>query len=232
MSKNRGKRDHVMYQQLQECSELETDPFWKELYMDLALGKNTNNLFVSQDGCVVYKIKSKLNYPLEGKTVQEICSQLKPILIRFTNLSSEADMTEMRQLFASEAKTFSDKSVQSWSSVKKKGLKDMMLIDFVIGEKHSKNLSTRESTALLDLLKKLFLMKAVHSNDVQIEDNKIVSIKNLDYDVEQRSFWHPSMDDTVLQISRTATAGDSDSSLQDKWRKYLDTIVKHALIKS
>jgi len=78
----RGSISKISFPVYERCSELETEPFWKQFFSDLSKGKTPRSLFIAQNGDIYkYRKASKLLVS-SSKSPEEIITDSKSILAK------------------------------------------------------------------------------------------------------------------------------------------------------
>ena len=185
--KGRGKKE-LLYPIFIECSKLVTDSFWRVFYEDLAFNKCPRTVFITNKSVCSNHKKNPLSYSFDNKKATEIIKELYPLLLDKTNVCSQADWTKKKMMLEKSQQLQSKKEYARWSSIRKKAIKDALIIDFVVKEKNLRGLNWAESRELRTLVTTSLTLSIIESTDVLYEDGEIKGIKCLVYNPNTRKY--------------------------------------------
>ena len=114
--------------------------------------------------------------------------------------------------------------VEDWSSIKKKGVKDLLVEMYVMRMKNKYSLSFTQTRNLLSLLLLSIVFKTITVDDINYSNRRIESIKGIDFelgtihiseDIEKIDIKQKNEDKTVSKID-----------FGEQWEKYTMNLVK------
>ncbi len=184
--RQRGRKE-LIHSVFLECAKNVIDEEWINLYEDLAYGKCPKGLFMI--GCCLNSSNKKnpLKYNFEGKTVQEITSELHPLIIEKTTFRSERDIKNInRNSEKIKDKIRSLKNISKFSDIKKKKTREILLDLFMIRMKEKYTLTDVEIKQLRKQIITGFAYKYFASSNVIYKSEAIQYIKGLEFDKEKR----------------------------------------------
>lgn len=219
-----------MHPIFQKCSELETDDYWRSFYKDLSNGRSPPNLYVSANA-VSIKNKTSVSFTLVGKSANEITKSLKAFLLKHTTIGSRKDKQKQKKLVDEDAKQINENNlVTSWTLIKKKNVKELMLLEFALKLKSDHNLSIKQANKAYDFIRNLLTIAPIPSKHIILENGKIVKIQNLDYDNVSNMFTHPLANALDNQDKSFSTKNQNSAiMLRDMWEKHLMGIFKSSI---
>jgi len=165
----------IIYPIFLEVFLLSDDDYWKHLIKDLAFNNTPYGLYIDAD-------------------TQTICSILKGREFHFCFMDRtdvEVLYTELYDYFHNKVGIFSSKEYKenkninvkynSWVSIKKKMVKDLLIQNYVIELKHKYDLTLHQSKLLLSNIMLWFQFKLIKPTDIVYDsDNcKILQIQDL-----------------------------------------------------
>ncbi len=230
-SKTNDRSSVVIHKNLAECAALESDEYWKNLYHDLSIGKNPTQLYISNNN-IIYKGKQHLSYSLSDKSPELIVQELKQLLLKHTNISSEQDKLNKQLKIDDSQQKHANHTIDKWSQVKKKDAKEMLIINYVISQKNKHELSLKEAILFHDQLKNFFLMKYINPKDVIIQNNTIENIEGIVFDQDTKTFSHKNGKNIKIGKQEYSSRLDEkdmnevEKCCSDMWEKYILSRIK------
>lgn len=216
-----------------ECSQLITDPFWREKFTAASFGKFPRG-FSYQDGLLCHKKATKcktLEVPTNPIEAAYACVDFFR-----TNgcIFSPLDKQTTLELKFQRAQT-SPQEPLTWGTANKK-MQQCLLNKYITDMKNVMSLSNKESENLRQTVRSGITNKILTKAHITVEKNKIYSIDGLLWDEESRMFYiNPEL---KPQVSRSynrkkdnsmiidATQKDSVPLFNVKWAKYTEYLNK------
>jgi hypothetical protein len=205
-SRIKGKRE-LIHPIFLECRDRCDNDFWKMIFEDMAYGKYSKQFYINQHQQI--NSTSRVNaftYCYRDKTIDEMVIEIQEILLHYTNLISneEIDIKKTNIL------PFKKDVWENWKDIKKKYIKDILIMDYCIDIKKSMSLSVNEMTHLYIILNNLITFG--YLTEVTLENYKITSIQGvsvlpqfnviyIDYDYSKEDSMYP-IPDNVSHYSK------------------------------
>jgi hypothetical protein len=212
----------ILYPILNECSQYTLDPYWKQIFEDCSRGKFPRGSSIDNEGKVLY-IKKPIGtnqqyqtYNL-NKSPSEIFIELKKLFQEQLNLKSNRDKQIQRDEFDDISKDLQESFTSGWQKIKRKKIKDPIIRRYILELKDVYNLDDRETAEVAQILKLGFLFNWIDNDDVVYEDQRIVEIKTLHFDPEERIF---ELDEPSVLLKREYKP--KTSKLSNLWEKHLE----------
>jgi len=216
-------RKEIVYPSFLECCQYANNPFWQNVFKDLAYGKPPYGTYISKDSCLCCSYKKKeFAYKIERKDPQVIHDEVYHLLTTKLGLLSQTERAEKRQAFQLMEKETRD-MMQSWSSIRKKNIKNLLIEQYVIRMKEKHNLTIRQARSLLSVISVALVFKAITNKDIEYEDGKIERIHGISFSDGNVSLDREIHDSEIIS-SHELTA--SKKSFSDLWDKYLKELRK------
>ena len=216
----KGRQKEVIYSILTECSEIVTDEFWKQFYKDLATGKSTKGIYISNGVIQTSNKRNGFIYTITDKSPELIIHELHHLLTTYTNICSKKDMNKKRQILKEIEDELEEYKTAKWSSIKRKNYKNNLFIEYVINLKKTYDLSWSASINAYKLIISAFETKTHSSKDVNYANGKIIDIDDIEYldghIVNNRETTEEIKDDTI----------EGNISLQKLFEPYIAAWVK------
>lgn len=173
-SRSRGKKE-LLHPIFLECRDQTDNEFWKSLYEDMAYGKYPKQIYINQHQQIHSTNRAlSFQYSFKNKSAEEILVDLQDFLLENTTLISNKEIDQKK----SEIIQYKKDTWTSWKEIKKKYIRDILLMDYCIKIKGLLQFQYSEITHLYELVNHLLTQGRLY--DVQMEDNKITSITGLD----------------------------------------------------
>lgn len=172
----------IFYNAAIRCNE----EYWKDFFLNASKDKFPSG-FSYKNNHLIYKrgkkeVKMDLTEYLEND--ENIWRTLMNFIIRYGNHKSENDIKEKEekeQLLLSRDK---DETVD----IRKKKQKDILISNYLNDLKKENNLTKKEFKDLETLINYNLGEKKIQTTDFIIEDSKLINIKNLFFNEEERNF--------------------------------------------
>ena len=175
---NRGKKE-LLHPIFLECRDYVDNQFWKSLFEEFAYGKYPKQLYITQQQTIQSTNRTNtFHYSFKGKSVAEMIPEIQDLLIKHTSLISSEEILVKKN----EQLQYKQDTWTSWKDIKKKYIKEILLMDYCTVIRNDYKLPMECIILLYQLLN--------YSNlqEVYMEENKIVHIPGIVYDSDARMF--------------------------------------------
>lgn len=167
-------KKQLLYPVFLECCIYIKDPSWKNVFEDFAYGICPYECFISKgylccnskNKNFIYNIKSK-------KEPKLIFEEIKKLLIEKLNILNK---TCYKNIYDESEE---DKIIK-WSKIKRKNIKDFLILNYLTENKINFNLSNHEVNKLQKIINIGIIFKTILSDDIIIKENKIHKIQGID----------------------------------------------------
>lgn len=212
----------IIYPVFLECCQFATDMFWETIFEDLAYGKTPYGTYITKDFlCCSYKNK-EFSYKIEKKDPQKMYNEVYNLLTNKLGLLSQQEKIKKRLDFNAIEENIKD-SRQSWTSIRKKNVKDLLVEKYVIEMKIIHSLSLAQTRYLLSLIYIAMVFKVITAKDIVYENGKIEKIDGIDFAKKQILVQRDMYNAEV----NTSTSNIIDrKSMINSWEKYLKELRK------
>lgn len=216
-------KDIVIYPLIYEASKFTTDDFWKGLFEELSVGKYPKCVYISNNTLYSTNKRKQFTYLLipDDKTPQEIAEELYTLLVNNTNLCSNLDNNNRKAQIQSEK--ISLKDITKWSAIKKKNIKEQLIVNYVLKMRKVYQLTWTATRHLFNLIHSGFIYHTQLSTDVEFADGEIKSIDGIVYNEHTKYFMNErySDQDWIDEPENT-----TQKYFSYYWRKYILTMAK------
>ncbi len=193
-----------------ELYQLETDPFWKDVFDNAAQGKFHRN-FQYQNGVITYKNRSRNIEQQIPKSPEEAIIVLKKFFLNNAGMESPEDIKRKKE---EENKIFLEKEDEEilWTQIRSEKQKMIMISLYVeeIGDKYS--LSIEDRKGLLQNIKIGILAGYLNSDNIFLSGNSIQKIEGLVFDEDSKKI---VIDKKVCSLSKIKTKYVGDTLAQE-----------------
>jgi hypothetical protein len=165
-----------------ECCDYIKDDFWMTIFKDMSNGKLPYGIHINNKRTLTTHYKNKnFNYVYHDKHPKDIFYDLKELLVENFGLRSRCDNVKYEEKLKENLKDITENRDNIWKSIKRNSIKTILLINYVIENKHIYNLDAQISKNLLYDLKCFLYSKQLISDDIILEDGKIKEITLVKY---------------------------------------------------
>lgn len=230
--RNKKEKD-IVYPDLQECFNLETDTAWKEIFNNMSRGLCPKGIMIL-NGTIVGSIskKNSIKYSFLHKDPNEIIDNIKSLYSNLLDIQS--DNTKRNKEYDDINELYNDYVTMEWKSIKKKALKDLLIQNYVLELKHQYNLKSSVTKSGLDTICNALYLHKTHKNiDIEYSNGRILGIK--DIVVENNVIVNKRIERLANIVYETETDEEEEIEEEDKdtvtslkrlWDNYLTTINK------
>lgn len=178
-------KNFVLYPIFLDCCKYTTDEFWKNMFEHMSYGKCPSCVYISNNTIYSSNRKKAFSFmiPLDNsKPAKEVFSELKDLLMKNTSLCSVADTKAKREKIKEKVDKDEVTDETSWTEIRKKNLKEIYIIKFVIRMRSKYRLEWDKTRELYSLIQIGLLTKTQTSKDVHFSMKRIQSIDGIEYD--------------------------------------------------
>jgi hypothetical protein len=216
----------VLYPIFLECSKYTSDEFWKNMFEHMSYGKCPSCIYISNN--TIYSSNKKKSFSFiipSDKGANDVFSELKDILMKNTSLCSAADTKAKREKILSKVNKDEITDETSWTEIRKKNLKEIFIIKFVIRMKSRHKISWDVARELYSIIQIGLLTKTQTSKDVKFSSKRIQSIDGIEFDGEGSFINHFSNNEIPKDND---DSDDNNNYLYYYWDKYVSVVSKLA----
>ena len=215
-------KKEIIYPVFLECCQYTDDTFWENIFEDLAYGKAPYGTYISKDFiCCSYK-KKEFSYRIEKKDVKTIYTEVYNLLTRKLGLLSQREKVKKRKAFT-DLEEIIKESRKSWSDIKKKNMKELLIELYVTRMKIKHSLSIKQARYLLSVIMLALAFKVITGDDIEYVNEHIVHIDGIDFTNKQviveRDLYN-------LEVSFAPHIVLDKKLMSDNWDKYLKDLRK------
>ena len=215
-------KKEIVYPIFLECCELIDDTFWKNVFEELSYGKCPYGTYISKDFlCCNYKNK-EFSYKIESKNPQQLYTDIYTLFVKKLGLLSHKDKIEKRVNFNNIELEIKE-CRKSWSNIRKKNIKDLLIENYVISMKKQFSLSLKQSQYLLSIIFIGMVFKVITVKDICYEDGIIKNINGISYKKKNVILEKDIYD---FDINTHPYIFVEKKLMSDTWVKYIETLSK------
>ena len=216
-----AKRE-IAYPVFLEACQYTEDAYWENIFEELAYGKAPYGTYISKDFlCCSYKRK-EFSYKIEKKDAKTVFEDVYNLLTNKLGLLSQREKLDKRKAFSEYEDTIKD-SRQTWTDIKKKNIKELLIELYVVRMKKKHSLSLKQSRHLLSIITIALCFKVFTGDDICYKDGQIASIEGVDFLNKQvvikRNLYS-------LETSFAPSIMLDKKLMTDSWDKYLKDLRK------
>jgi hypothetical protein len=216
-------KKEIVYPIFLECCQYAIDTFWENVFEDLAYGKMPYGTFISNDFlCCSYR-KKDFSYKIERKNAKQVHDEVYNLLVNKLGLVSPQERVKQKKAFKEYENTIRY-SRNTWSSIRKKSIKELLIELFVTRMKNKYSLSLKESRHLLSVIFMAMVFKVITSDDIQYEKGSIQSINGIEFSKGKVKINRDLYD---LNVNVTPSLVLEKKRMSDNWTKYLKELKKN-----
>lgn len=219
------KPKEIVYPILSECADLVRDEFWKQLYQDLSAGKVTKGIFISHGVIQSSNKRNGFQYSITDKAPEVIVVELHHLITTHTSICSRKDVSKKQAFIDDLEKELSDYGKGKWTSIKRKNLRMILLVDYALHLQKLHNLDWTATMAAHRTIVRAFDDKTHSSRDVEYEDGKIISIQDIELDDNGKNIINLREDSSQV-TENTVSESNRPGLLKSLWEPYVAAWLK------
>jgi len=219
----------LIYPIFLDASQHAEDTFWKHIFEDLAYGRTPYGTYIVKNFiCCNYKNK-EFSYKIDiTKNGEQIYNELFNLLHNKFGLLSLEDKQLLRSKFDQTQEENSLYNNMSWTSIKKKNIKHLIIENFVIAMKKKYNLSNMSTRELLSYITIGLVFKTILPENIDYKNGKIYSIEGIDFQKGKIILDKNIFD---FDVTNSTTLVSNKRRMSDNWEKYLSSFKKYRSFK-
>lgn len=216
------KKD-IVYPIFIECCKFTKDHFWETIFEELACGKTPYGAFISKDFiCCNYKHKEFI-YKIESdKDPLLMYNEIYDLFVNKLGLLSYQQKIKKRLEFTEIEENLKESRL-SWSSIKKKNIKELLIEKYIVEMKNKYYLSVKQCNNLISTIFIAMIFKVITPKDIIYQNGKIIDICGISFSKKKirlrRNLFVPNINiKPEIIIDR--------KSVFESWEKYIKDIKK------
>lgn len=219
-------KKEILFPIFLECIKYTDDIFWENVFEDLSYGKTPYGTYISKNFfCCNYKDKG-FNYKIEeDKDPQELYNDIYTLLVKKLCLLSQKDKIKKRLDFFNIEE---DKDMKkTWSSIRKKNIKDLLIENYVISMKNKHYLTFKQARYLISIIYIGMIFKVITVKDIDYNDGKINNILGIEFKKKEIILLK---DIYNIKLSKSCILIEEKNLMSLNWTKYIDNLKKLVII--
>ncbi len=229
--KFKNGKNIVLYPIFIECQQHTDDEFWKNIFDEMSTGKCPKCIYISNN--TIYSTNKRKNFsyiiPSDLTLAKTVTSELKTLLMNNTSLCSALDIKKKKEKILLKTKN-NITNTTTWAEIRKKNVKEIFIINFVIKMKEKYKMDWNKSRHLLSLIQLGFLYKYQSSKDVIFKNKQIQEIYGIEYDTKKKLFYNDYIEHDIYNDENDNHIKDevenNDNYLFHYWNKYVINMSK------
>lgn len=213
----------LLYPCFLTCLEYVEDDYWKNIFEDLSFGITPQGTYISKN-YLISNIKTKefvykINQELDTETI---------FLDVYNLLSEKLGLKSLNEIEEYKNNLDLETTYNSWNSIKKKSIKDSIIMNYVNMKSEEYNFTTQTSKRLLNTINLGIMLKFITTKNISYENGYIINIDGFNFSEDEFQFdknlESNSFNSNVIEYNKFKI------SLVDIWFKMIDILVKSIYI--
>ena len=207
----------LLYPCFLTCVEYTNDEHWRNIFEDLAFGITPQGTYISKN-YIISNIKNK-------EFVYKINTNLEPDIIFndiYQLLSEKFGLKSLIEIEEYKNSIDSEMVFDSWNSIKKKSIRDSIIMNYVNAKSEEYSFTTQTSIKLLHTINLGIMLKFITIKHIEYENSIINDIKGFTFSTN-KFYFEKSIEHTS---SNLIEYNKNKISLIDIWFKMVDFLCK------
>ena len=222
---------NIIYPIFIGCKQYTTDEYWRNIFEDLSIGKpphrgikfknsNRNSGIIDDIIYCSYKLKG-FEYIFSNKDAKEVYDNIYHLFTNNLKICSKQDQLDRITQLSS-----SSDNINSWSKIRKKSTKDIILNSYIIENSIKYGLDKKTMKKLLSIIILLITIHVILPGDIEIINSKIHNISGIEFEnnsyIINKQLPHVKINDVFLILSPFKLDNVKDKiDLSNLWEEYL-----------
>lgn len=212
--RNRGKRE-IVNPIFLECKQLCENEYWKNVFEEMAYGKYPKQIYISNQTILSSNKKKNFSYQMRDQSPNDVMVNTISILTNFTDLISSEEIKKKKD--SNDA--FKKDNWVLWKDIKRKYIKDVLIMNFCLELKKEYNLTAQKSASLYQGL--TYRIYSGQITDIIMDDQKISVIPALEINPETKEITYHEEFDSKLEQTH-----ELEDYMHHYYRRYLLKLAK------
>ena len=218
-------KKEIVYPIFLECCEFTEDTFWKNVFEDLSYSKCPYGTYISKDFLSCNYKNKEFSYKIEKKDPEVLYNDVYELLSKKLGLLSHKDKIKKKINFNALENEIKENR-KSWSNIRKKNIKDLLIENYVIDMKKKYLLTIKQARHLLSIIFIGMVFKVISIKDIIYEDGVIKSINGISFKKKEIII---EKDIYNFELNLTSYIIIGKKTMSDNWEKYLESLRKLCL---
>lgn len=216
----------LVYPVFIECIPHAKEIFWENIFEDLAYGKSPYGTYISKGFlCCSYK-KKDFSYKIENKDSLILYQDIYNLFSKKLNIMSSREKNIKIQKCI-EIENNKKKSRESWSKIRKKNVKEILIELYVSKMKSMHSLSIKQSRFLLSIILMSIIFKKIIATDINYLDGSIQDINGITFSKQKIILDKKLYEFVLINSDNNSINLPLKEKLSDSWEKYIKDLDKY-----
>lgn len=211
----------LIYPCFLSCTEFTDDEYWKNIFEDLSFGITPSGTYISKK-YIISNVKNKefvykINIDIDSETMfWDIYNLFSDKL----GLKSVQEIEEYKNTIDSSEIIFN-----SWNSIKKKSIRDSIIINYVTDKSEKYKLSRIKTKELLNMINLGILLKFISNKNIIYENGIVYEIEGFEFVEGNFKFIKPNE-----YVPNQIEYNKYNVTLSELWTKFLEILIKSIFV--
>ena len=208
-------RKEIVYPICLECVIYAETQFWKQVFEDLVYGITPTGTYLFNNMLVCKQKGKEFAVPLDTHTDPKelydvVYSKLSSVLKLSTSTEKKKILDDTLCRAQIESKH------ENWTSIKKKSIKDMLIIEYLLSNKREYNLTDKQIKELKTIIDMGLIFKTIDSKDILYKDGIIENIRGIGFNNKETIIEDNVIDYRPISVEST-TVQPQIKKISDIW---------------
>lgn len=163
----------LLYPCFLTCVEYTDDEYWRNIFEDLAFGITPQGTYISKNYLISNAFVYKINTNISSET---LFLDIYNLFSEKLGLRSLNEIEDLKNTIDSSELTFN-----SWNSIKKKSIRDSIIMNYINAQTELHQLPTHVSKKLLNTINLGLMLKFITTKDIEYGNGSILSIQGITF---------------------------------------------------
>jgi hypothetical protein len=175
----------VKYPIFLKCLRHATDEYWSNIFEELAYNNCISGTYISK-GFYNSTIKGKeFTYNYLNKSDVELYHDIVKLLKDKLNIMSKNDKKLILDEISFLEKELQEYKTLGWGAIKKKGIKEILIQNYLIDMQKKYKLSDTQIKKLYNIINLGIMLKSIKASDIVYQDGEVRNIKGITFCIEK-----------------------------------------------
>lgn len=197
----------IIFPIFESCVSLTTDPYWKEVFGNLSVGRFPPELrYDPNHHNIILRVEKKPEViAIPDHSVTETFKILMMVLKSRVGMKSTRDLKLQKEEMTDLATTRSSTLDCGWKKLHPRSIKEHLIMKYLTKLEKKYSLTPAEKKNLVSLVQLGIQFRSIPPDNIVYERRKVRDIKGLEFDEHNRTFSVPKEKPASLTCEKTPT---------------------------
>ena len=214
----------IIYPIFLNCCQFTNDPFWQNIFEELAYGKTSYGIYISKNFICCNQKRKEFSYKIENKEPELVFNEIIHLFKNKAGLQSYQEKLNTRKEFKQLENETNKNIKNNWNSIKKKNMKELLIELYVTKMKNKYFLTLEQARYLISIIYIGIIFKVIITKkDINYSNGEIIDIIGITFERKKVIL---SKDIYSVEIIPDIPIESTKKTMADIWNRYIKELKK------